>query len=62
MPLDPARQLRTATERVKPGAIFDLHDADGVPGAGERTVQVLPALIAALRRDGYTLAGLRDVL
>ena len=57
-----ARQLRIAAERVKPGAIFDLHDADGVPGAGERTVEVLPALIAALRRDGYTLAGLSDVL
>jgi peptidoglycan-N-acetylglucosamine deacetylase len=56
------RQLRSATERVKPGAILDLHDADGVPGAGDRTVQVLPALIAALRRDGYTLAGLRDLL
>ena len=56
------RQLRTATERVKPGAIFDLHDADGVPGAGGRTVQVLPALIAALRQDGYALAGLGDLL
>jgi peptidoglycan/xylan/chitin deacetylase (PgdA/CDA1 family) len=57
-----ARQLRLATTRVRPGAILDLHDADGVPGAGERTVQLLPALIAALRRDGYVLAGLGDVL
>jgi peptidoglycan/xylan/chitin deacetylase (PgdA/CDA1 family) len=56
------RQLRSATARVKSGAILDLHDADGVPGAGDRTVQVLPALIAALRRDGYTLAGLSDLL
>ena len=56
------RQLRAAAARVKPGAIFDLHDADGVPGAGERTVQLLPALIAALRGDGYALAGLSDLL
>jgi peptidoglycan/xylan/chitin deacetylase (PgdA/CDA1 family) len=56
------RQLRVATERVKPGAIFDLHDADGVPGAGERTVEVLPALISALRGDGYVLAGLSELL
>jgi peptidoglycan/xylan/chitin deacetylase (PgdA/CDA1 family) len=58
----PARQLRTAMKGAKPGAIFDLHDADGVPGAGARTVEMLPALIAALRGDGYTLAGLGDVL
>ena len=56
------RQLGTATARARPGAIIDLHDADGVPGAGERTVEMLPALIAALRRDGYALAGLSDVL
>ncbi|HXJ81149.1 MAG TPA: polysaccharide deacetylase family protein [Candidatus Methylomirabilis sp.] len=58
----PERQLRIAAERVKPGAIFDLHDADGVRGAGDRTVQMLPGLIGALRQEGYTLAGLGDLL
>ncbi len=58
----PERQLRSVTERVRPGAILDLHDADGVPGAGSRTVEALPALIARLRAAGYTLAGLRDLL
>ena len=58
----PALQLQRVREGVKPGAILDLHDADGVPGAGGRTVQALPALITALREAGYTLARLRDLL
>ena len=61
-PVTPDRQVRWVTGRVKPGAIVDLHDADGVPLAGERTVRALPDLISALRDDGYTLAGLRDLL
>jgi peptidoglycan-N-acetylglucosamine deacetylase len=58
----PELQLQRATERVKPGAIVDLHDADGVPGAGGRLVQALPGLIAGLREAGYALARLRDLL
>ena len=61
-PADPGRQLRRVTERVRPGAILDLHDADGVPGAGGRLVELLPRLIDELRRGGYTLAPLRDLL
>ncbi len=61
-PADPERQLRRARSRVTPGAILDLHDADGVPGAGARVVQVLPRLIEGLRRGGYALAPLRDLL
>jgi hypothetical protein len=45
-----------------PGAILDLHDADGVPGAGSRLVQALPAMIATLRTEGYSLAPLSDLL
>jgi len=41
---------------------FDLDDADGVPGAGGRLVEALPAMIESLRSDGYALAPLRDVL
>jgi len=59
---DPERQLRRVRTRVKPGAIVDLHDADGVPGAGGRTVEMLPDLIASLRGDGYTLVGLGELL
>jgi len=61
-PVHPAGQLRRAAERVRPGAIFDLHDADGVPGAGGRLVLMLPRLIDELRGAGYALAPLRDLL
>lgn len=57
-----ARQVEHARGRVGAGAILDLHDADGVPGAGTRLVEALPALIRTLRADGYTLAPLRDLL
>jgi peptidoglycan-N-acetylglucosamine deacetylase len=59
----PARvQVERARRRARPGAIFDRHDADGVPGAGERLVEALPSMIQALKRDGYALAPLRDLL
>jgi len=58
----PPLQVQRVREGVKPGAILDLHDADGVPGAGGRIVQALPGLIAALREAGYTLAPLPDLL
>jgi peptidoglycan-N-acetylglucosamine deacetylase len=55
-------QVARARRRARPGAIFDLHDADGVPGAGERVVAALPSMIQGLRDDGYALAPLRDLL
>ncbi len=61
-PAEPGLQFRRVAARVTPGAILDLHDADGVPGAGGRLVQALPALIGALREAGYTLVPLRDLL
>ncbi len=61
-PVDPAEQTRRATARARSGAIYDLHDADGVPGAGARLVEYLPSLIAALRGQGYALVPLRELL
>jgi peptidoglycan/xylan/chitin deacetylase (PgdA/CDA1 family) len=61
-PVDPAEQARRALARVRPGVIYDLHDADGVPGAGARLGEYLPGLIAALRGDGYALVPLRELL
>jgi peptidoglycan-N-acetylglucosamine deacetylase len=61
-PTAPALQVQRVTQRVTPGAILDFHDADGVPGAGERIVQALPPLIGSLRGAGYTLARLSDLL
>lgn len=61
-PVDPAEQARRGTARARPGAIYDLHDADGVPGAGARLAEHLPALIGGLRGQGYALVPLRELL
>lgn len=61
-PVTPAEQARRGTARARAGAIYDLHDADGVPGAGARLVAYLPALITGLRAAGYSLVPLRDLL
>ena len=61
-PVVPAEQARRGLARARAGAIYDLHDADGVPGAGHRLVEYLPALIAGLRAQGYALVPLRELL
>jgi len=61
-PVVPAEQERRGLARARAGAIYDLHDADGVPGAGRRLVEYLPALIAGLRAQGYALVPLRELL
>ena len=61
-PASPALQVERARRRAAPGTIFDLHDADGVPGAGARIAQALPAMLAMLAAEGYSLARLRDLL
>jgi hypothetical protein len=48
--------------RARPGAIVDLHDADGAPGAGARVLAALPAMIAGLSTRGYAVVPLRDLL
>jgi peptidoglycan/xylan/chitin deacetylase (PgdA/CDA1 family) len=60
--VDPARQLERSVGRAAPGAIYDLHDADGVPGAGARLVAYLPELIDRLRRGGYALVPLGELV
>jgi len=61
-PVEPAEQARRGLARARAGAIYDLHDADGVPGAGRRLVEYLPVLIAGLRAQGYALVPLRELL
>jgi peptidoglycan/xylan/chitin deacetylase (PgdA/CDA1 family) len=58
----PALQVERVLDRVTPGAIVDLHDADGVPGAGGRLAQALPVLIDRLRAAGYALVPLGELL
>ena len=61
-PVAPERQLARSLARAEAGAIYDLHDADGVPGAGCRVAAYLPALIGGLRRAGYALVPLGDLV
>jgi peptidoglycan/xylan/chitin deacetylase (PgdA/CDA1 family) len=48
--------------RAHPGAIVDLHDADGVPGAPERLAAALPAIVDGLRERGYALTTVGELL
>jgi peptidoglycan-N-acetylglucosamine deacetylase len=55
-------QIARTRRRAGPGAILDLHDADGVPGAGKRLGDALPGIIASLRDSGLGLVPLRELL
>jgi peptidoglycan/xylan/chitin deacetylase (PgdA/CDA1 family) len=61
-PADVELQISRSRRGAAAGAILDLHDADGVPGAGERLAQALPGIIAALRGRDLALVPLRDLL
>ena len=55
-------QVRRVLRRAHPGAIVDLHDAEGTPRAPERLCAALPAMIDGLRDAGYRLVTVRDLL
>ena len=57
-----AAQVAHVLDRAHAGAIVDLHDADGVPGAPERLAAALPAMIERLRGQGYTLTTVGELL
>ena len=61
-PRAPDAQAAYVVDHAHPGAIVDLHDADGVPGAPKRLAAALPAMIDGLRARGYTLTTLTDLL
>jgi peptidoglycan/xylan/chitin deacetylase (PgdA/CDA1 family) len=56
------RQVRHVLRRAHPGAIVDLHDAEGTPGAPARLLAALPDLIEGLHDRGYTLTTVGDLL
>ena len=56
------RQLAYVLRRAHPGAIVDLHDAEGTRQAPARLVAVLPPLIAGLRERRWGLATVADLL
>jgi len=61
-PVPPDRLARYVQARARPGAIVDLHDAEGVRGAPERLLAALPTMISGLRADGYELVSLGTLL
>jgi peptidoglycan/xylan/chitin deacetylase (PgdA/CDA1 family) len=58
----PELQAAHVLKRVHPGAIVDLHDAPGLPGAPARTLAALPAMLKGLRQGGYALVPLSKLL
>lgn len=61
-PQPAAAQAAHVLRRARPGAIVDLHDADGVPGAAARLGEALPRMIDGLRAAGYDFATVADLL
>jgi peptidoglycan/xylan/chitin deacetylase (PgdA/CDA1 family) len=48
--------------RAHAGAIVDLHDAEGTPGAPARLCAALPPMIDGLRAAGYTFTTVGELL
>lgn len=61
-PRTPAVQVRHITDRLHDGAIIDLHDAPGLPGAPERLLAMMPGLLDALDAGGYTPVPVGELL
>jgi peptidoglycan/xylan/chitin deacetylase (PgdA/CDA1 family) len=61
-PVNSPRQVERILDAAHPGAIVDLHDAEGTAGAPARLAAVLPAAIAGLRAAGYTFATVSELL
>src|SRR5213594_1438434 len=55
-------QAAYVVKRAGPGAIVDLHDAEGVAGAPARLIAALPAMLDGLREAGYRLTTVADLL
>ena len=61
-PVPAERQVRRVLSRAQPGAIVDLHDAEGTPRAPERLLAALPPMIDGLRQAGYELVTVAELL
>ena len=55
-------QVAHVVGRAHGGAIVDLHDAEGTPGAPARLVAALPSMIDGLRDAGYQLVTVGELL
>jgi peptidoglycan-N-acetylglucosamine deacetylase len=61
-PVSAHRQVAYLLRHAHPGAIVDLHDAEGVRAAPSRLLDALPRMIRGLRDRGYTLSTVTDLL
>lgn len=61
-PRSPAAQLRHLSDRLHDGAIVDLHDAPGLPGAPERLLAAMPGLLDVLDARGYAAVTVGELL
>jgi peptidoglycan/xylan/chitin deacetylase (PgdA/CDA1 family) len=61
-PAPATRQVAHVLARAHPGAIVDLHDAEGTPAAPARLLEAMPALLDGLRERGYALTTVADLL
>jgi peptidoglycan/xylan/chitin deacetylase (PgdA/CDA1 family) len=61
-PISAERQVGHVLRRAHPGAIVDLHDAEGTPRSPGRLVRALPELLAGLRERGYAFTTVGELL
>lgn len=61
-PRSPSAQVRHVAGRLHDGAIVDLHDAPGLPGAPERLLATMPGLLDVLDARGYTAVPVGQLL
>jgi peptidoglycan/xylan/chitin deacetylase (PgdA/CDA1 family) len=61
-PRPPSAQLRHVAARLHDGAIVDLHDAPGLPGAPERLLALMPELLDVLDARGYRAVPVGELL
>lgn len=61
-PVAAERQVRHVLDRARPGAIVDLHDAEGTPAAPARLLEALPAMLDGLAAAGYELTTVAALL
>jgi peptidoglycan/xylan/chitin deacetylase (PgdA/CDA1 family) len=61
-PASAQEQVTRVIRRAHPGAIVDLHDAEGTPRAPERLVAALGPMISGLRDEGYGFATVAELL
>jgi peptidoglycan/xylan/chitin deacetylase (PgdA/CDA1 family) len=61
-PRPPEAQLRHCAARLHDGAILDLHDAPGLPGAPERLLRLLPGLLDLARDRGLAAVPVGSLL